>query len=273
MKVTFSLLSVLSVLACSTAPGALWESGHGDIGIGFDGTTWDPHFHFHEEEGEHKKDDDHKKGEDHDHEEGNHPIIDGVEATQEEYEIDALTVRVPGPTLPSAGVAASGASSVYVLAQDETLAVSQGSPWIGIAVEEISSGLLLNDVVNLSLVDVDGPGAFSLWTTDAFGGDTALMSSLLGGSAPVSLPLDPGHYHFNMGFSEAGIYDVSFRAEGELATGGATGTDFSVRFSVVPEPTSLFLLALGGGAAVPSRKAVRMLAYIAMLTCLCNKSH
>ncbi len=266
MKSLFSSVCVLSLLASQWSLGALWQSGHGDIGIGFDGTDWDPHFHFHEEEGEHEgeehKDDDDHEGEedhdhDHDHEGDNHPIIDGEEATEEEYEIDALSLSVPGPTLPGAGIADSGASSVYVLAQDESLAAAQGSPWVGLAVEEISPGLLLDDVVTLSLVDVSGPGVFSLWSTDAFGGDSVLMSSALGSTAAneVALALEPGHYHFNMGFSEEGIYDVTFNSSGTTVDGVETGTDFTVSFNVVPEPSSVILLALGAFATLRRRRA------------------
>lgn len=254
---------MLSLLASQWSLGALWQSGHGDIGIGFDGTDWDPHFHFHEEEGEHEgeehKDDDDHEGEDdhdHDHEGDNHPIIDGEEATEEEYEIDALTLLVSGGRLPGAGVADSGAADIYVLAQDESLAVAQGTPWVGIAVEEIAPGLLLNDLVTLSLVDVSGPGVYSLWTTDSFGGDSVLMSSALGSDAPdsVALPLDPGHYHFNMGFSEEGIYDVTFNSSGTTVDGVETGADFTVSFNVVPEPSSVLLLALGAFATLRRRR-------------------
>ena len=261
MKFLFSSICMLSLLASQWSLGALWQSGHGDIGIGFDGTDWDPHFHFHEEEGEHegeehKDDDDHEGEDDHDHEGDNHPIIDGEEATEEEYEIDALTLLVSGGRLPGAGVADSGAADIYVLAQDESLAVAQGTPWVGIAVEEIAPGLLLNDLVTLSLVDVSGPGVYSLWTTDSFGGDSVLMSSALGSDAPdsVALPLDPGHYHFNMGFSEEGIYDVTFNSSGTTVDGVETGTDFTVSFNVVPEPSSVLLLALGAFATLRRRR-------------------
>lgn len=261
MKFLFSSVCILSLLASQWSLGALWQSGHGDIGIGFDGTDWDPHFHFHEEEGEHegeehKDDDDHEGEEDHDHEGDNHPIIDGEEATEEEYEIDALTLLVSGGRLPGAGVADSGAADIYVLAQDESLAVAQGTPWVGIAVEEIAPGLLLNDLVTLSLVDVSGPGVYSLWTTDSFGGDSVLMSSALGSDAPdsVALPLEPGHYHFNMGFSEEGIYDVTFNSSGTTVDGVETGTDFTVSFNVVPEPSSVLLLALGAFATLRRRR-------------------
>ena len=261
MKFLFSSICMLSLLASQWSLGALWQSGHGDLGIGFDGTDWDPHFHFHEEEGEHegeehKDDDDHEGEDDHDHEGDNHPIIDGEEATEEEYEIDALTLLVSGGRLPGAGVADSGAADVYVLAQTESLAVEQGSPWVGIAVEEIAPGLLLDDLVTLSLVDVSGPGVYSLWTTDSFGGDSVLMSSALGSDAPdsVALPLDPGHYHFNMGFSEEGIYDVTFNSSGTTVDGVETGTDFTVSFNVVPEPSSVLLLALGAFATLRRRR-------------------
>ena len=265
MKSLFSFFCALSLFATPWSFGALWQSGHGDIGIGFDGTNWDPHFHFHEEEGEHEgeehKDDDHDDHEgdedhDHDHEGDNHPIIDGEEATQEEYEIDALTLLVSGGRLPGAGVTDSGAADIYVLAQDESLAVAQGTPWVGIAVEEIAPGLLLDDLVTLSLVDVSGPGVYSLWTTDSFGGDSVLMSSALGSDAPdsVALPLEPGHYHFNMGFSEEGIYDVTFNSSGTTVDGVETNTDFTVQFNVVPEPSSLLLLSLGAVAALRRRR-------------------
>ena len=265
MKYTFQFFALFSVLVCNSALGALWQSGHGDIGIGFDGTDWDPHFHFHEEGDEHDHDDEEHKGEEHDDEDDhddhegegdNHPIIDGVEATEEEYEIDALTLLVSGGRLPGAGVADSGAADIYVLAQDEALAVAQGTPWVGSAVEEIASGLLLNDLVTLSLVDVSGPGVFSLWTTDSFGADSVLMSSALGSDAAdsVALPLEPGHYHFNMGFSEEGTYEVTFNSSATTTGGVPTGTDFTVQFNVVPEPSSLFLLALGAGAATLRRR-------------------
>ena len=67
-----------------------------------------------------------------------------------------------GPAQPGAGIADSGAALVYLLAQDEGLADELGSPWTGIAVEEIDQGVFLNDLVRLSLVSVSGPGVFSL---------------------------------------------------------------------------------------------------------------
>ena len=91
---------------------------------------------------------------------------------------------------------------------------------------------------------------------DRFGGDSVFLSSALGSEAPnqLDLALEPGHYHFNLGFSEQGSYDVTLRAEGVLAEGVAS-EDFTVRFDVVPEPSSLFLLALGAVVTLRRRRA------------------
>ena len=253
MKVSICISLFFGLFALSSSFGAVWSSGHGDIGIGFDGTEWEPHFHFHEEEEEHEEEEGHEDGEEHE----DHAIIDGAEPAREEYGIGELTIRVRGPAQPGAGITNSGALSVYLLAQDESLASSLGSPFVGWAVEEISEGIFQNDLVTMSLVSVSGPGVFSLWNTDAFGADSVLMSSALGSEAPgqVGLALDPGHYHFNIGFSEAGVYDVTYRSEGELAAGGITGSDFTVRYNVVPEPSSLVLLFVGAAATLRRKRA------------------
>ena len=250
MKFTLYLSLLFSLLAYPSSFGAIWTSGHGDIGIGFVSNQLEPHFHFHGEEDDHDDDDDHEHGEE------EHAVIDGAEPTQEEYGIGELTIRLRGPAQPGAGIADSGAALVYLLAQDEGLADELGSPWMGLAVEEISQGIFLNDLVTVSLVNVSGPGVFSLWNTDAFGGDSVLLSSALGSEAPnqLDLALEPGHYHFNLGFSKQGSYDVTLRSEGVLAEGVAS-EDFTVRFDVVPEPSSLFLLALGAVVALRRRRA------------------
>ena len=263
MKYSFYLSLLVSLGVVSSSSAAIWSSGHGDIGIGFENGQLEPHFHFHGEE-EHDDDhgddhdDDHDDDhgdddhDDHEHGEEEHAVIDGAEPTQEEYGIDELTLRVVGPTQPGAGGA-----QVYLLAQDEGLADQLGSPWVGIAVEEIDQGIFQNDLVTLSLVSVSGPGTFSLWNTDAFGGDSVLISSALGSDAPnqLDLALEPGHYHYNMGFSEPGAYGVTFRAEGDLVAGGIASEEFTVSFDVVPEPSSFFLLALGAIATLRRRRA------------------
>ena len=129
---------------------------------------------------------------------------------------------------------------------------------MGWSVEEIDAGVLANDTVTLSLLDVDGPGVFSLWNTGPFGGDVTIMSSAIGSDAPNSLDmtLDPGHFHYNLGFSEKGDYELTFRAEGTLAgTNQNISEDFKVNFQAVPEPSSLFLLLLGGLAVIRRKRA------------------
>ena len=56
MKFPFYLSLFVSLGVISSSSGAIWSSGHGDIGIGFENGRLDPHFHFH---GEEEHDDDH----------------------------------------------------------------------------------------------------------------------------------------------------------------------------------------------------------------------
>lgn len=248
MKLSTSLSVAVSLAAAATSPAALWTSGHGDMGFAYDEVLdeWEPHFHFH----------DHEEGEEgHDH-----ALIDGAEPTQEEYEIGDLTIQVLGPPQSGAGVVESGASTVFLLPQDESIAESLGNPFVGIAAEEIATGIFLGDTLTLSLQSVSGPGVFSLWSTDSFGSVTALMSSSTdpGSTAPDSLAVPVGsHSHYGMGFSEEGLYDVTYRIEGILASDGTTttGTDFTVQYSVIPEPASLSLVLLGGLGLLRRRRA------------------
>lgn len=184
--------------------------------------------------------------------EGEPAIVDGSPVNDQEFAIDAITVRVLGPTQPGAG----GSSMVYLLPQDEGLAASLGNPFAGIAVEEVPSGIFVSDLLSLSLVTVSGPGDFSLWETGSLGGDTLLLSNVPGSGAAgnVNLTKPPGHFHFNIGFSEAGIYDVTYRAEGDLVAGGSADAEFTVRYQVVPEPSSLILALLGLSAGLIRRR-------------------
>ena len=228
MKLRFCT-AFLALSSIVPASAALWTSGHGDIEMIYDGTEWEAAFLLTED--------------------GEPPaIVDGMPiAPGTEFEIDEIDIQVLGPLQPSAGIPDSGADMVYLLSQDEALASALGNPYAGFAVDEIVPGILAGDRVTMSLLTVTGPGVFSLWETDAFGMDNILMSSAAGSGAPdqVDLFVDPGHYHFNVGFSEPGTYDVMFRSEGQLAGGGQTGNDFTVRYRVIPEPSSALLLSFG----------------------------
>lgn len=90
-----------------------------------------------------------------------------------------------------------------------------------------------------SLVTVTGsgggaaPGYFSVWNSNSgspwFSGVVPLMSTAPGASTPGSLTVAAGaHSHFNYGFTEPGLYNITFAASGTLspALGGGRGGEF-----------------------------------------------
>ncbi|MFM8735196.1 MAG: choice-of-anchor M domain-containing protein [Pirellulales bacterium] len=79
-----------------------------------------------------------------------------------------------------------------------------------------------------SLVTVTGsgggaaPGYFSVWNSNSgspwFSGVVPLMSTAPGASTPGSLTVAAGaHSHFNYGFTEPGLYNITFAASGTLS--------------------------------------------------------
>lgn len=211
----------------------MWTSGHGDIGIGFHDDGEGPEFelHYHLEGG----------------------IVNGVPQDDVEFEPDELTVRLPSTSrffrsessaFDPIGV---GALEPYFrVPQSGTLADSLGIPYVGLATEEIDAGIFQGESVNLRLTGVlhnggAGSGVFSLWQVPDIN-PVFYMSNANGIGAEDLLTLSTGgHDHFNYGFSEIGIYEVTLEASGILASDGTTMlTDEAVYvFNVVPEPTTV----------------------------------
>lgn len=99
--------------------------------------------------------------------------------------------------------------------------------WPGLSTEELESGVFAGDTVTLTLRRVRGPGALSLFTTDAVGAPTVLANS--GDGTPDRLALATGgHRHANWGFTRAGVYLVTFQATATLADGTRVTSDPAV---------------------------------------------
>ena len=90
-----------------------------------------------------------------------------------------------------------------------------GVLFLGIAADEIESGIFENDGVALNLASVEGPGAVSLYSVDALGNPTVFFNSEDGISQSDVFPLSTGaHSHQNWGFTAPGVYRVGLQASG-----------------------------------------------------------
>lgn len=139
--------------------------------------------------------------------------------------------------------------------------------FLGVGAEEVEAGTFASYFegdprvqasgawLRLELLDVVGPGHFSVWTSDAFGAPVAWMSSFDRGiTAHDSLFILEGtHTDYNWTFTETGLYDVTVRASAFLDDGAgglipvmSEEAIYTFGVKAVPEPAAAALLAVGG---------------------------
>lgn len=168
--------------------------------------------------------------------------IDGVPDVDGQFDVDGVRIVTDATfTRPTAdggvfdALCVGPGEAVSWLPQGNGDAASLGVPFVGIAAE-VASGVFVDDRLTLELVSVASPsgtGAYSLWK-DGFPPNFAISScDGIDGSDALSLPI--GHDHFNMGFADTmpGLWDVTYRVSGELASDGTTpAAQFTVTFEV-----------------------------------------
>ena len=195
------------------------QSGHVDIGIGYEDKAFD--LHVHQEE----------------------PV-------DQEFAPGEAVFAV-GPA--SAGVSPGGAYVSFLGAAGTPVwilptAEKEQLPFLGFGTEELTAADWSGNI-SLSLKAISGPGTFSVWGVSGFGAPELKMSSVNGIGADDRLLLVPGsHGHFNVGFSAPGDYLVTLEASGNhLIDGLRTSDPATYRFQVIPEPSTWALALTGVG--------------------------
>lgn len=110
--------------------------------------------------------------------------------------------------------------------------------FLGLAAEEIETGIFVNDQIRIELVFVQGNGDFALYSIDGLGNPVIHMNTADGYDDQDAFVVQAGsHQHLNWAFSAPGTYRVGFRARATLVEGN-TGIESDVAYYafIVPEP-------------------------------------
>lgn len=175
-------------------------------------------------------------------------MIDGVvQPTESEYETDELIVVVP-----QISTITVSSTYYYWLPETETAAANNGTPFLGIGLEELDPLDWVGGTVTLTLLSISGPGDLLLWQDGGLGGPNVFLDSA---NNTMSFDLTAGtHTHFNWGFTELGLYGLEFEISGEHVTDGPQSGSATYTF-LVPEPTTALLSAFGAIGLLRRRRA------------------
>jgi surface-anchored protein len=171
-------------------------------------------------------------------------IIDGVRVTDDsEYEPGDVTIVVP-----ELSTTTLNSQNYYWLSQDETDAVNNGAPFLGVGLEELNPLDWVGGSVNISLASITGPGSVSIWQ-DGF--EPVIFFDSAGDSVPFAAG---SHTHLNWGFTAPGAYQLEFAISGTHEDDGFQSASGTYNFQVVPEPSAAVLGALGALAMLRRRR-------------------
>lgn len=172
-------------------------------------------------------------------------IIDGIrQTTESEYEPEDLVIVVP-----QSSTITVASTAYYWLPETEADAASNGTPFLGIGLEELDPGDWAGGTVTITLSQISGPGGFLLWQDDGFGG-----ANVFADSVGDSFVLAAGsHTHFNWGFDAEGIYQLEFTISGDHLTDGLQSSAGVYAFQV-PETSSVMMALAGLGVCLVRRR-------------------
>lgn len=234
MRWLISLVTLGFLAFQGTASADIWIRGHGDLGVALVNNQLELHLHFAD-------------------------AVQGAAGTiaAGEYTPSDHIIGVPNPAVPRpAGNQwdfLGTAGSVWFLPQS----VDNNKPFLGFGLEELVGPVNgnWNGPLTWSLNSVVASPAgsnFSLWS-ESLGNPTVRMATSDGVTAADSFTqLAGGHEHFNLGFTQEGTYQISFRIQGVHNTLGSLSDTATFTFQVgnisaVPEPsTALAITAIFG---------------------------
>jgi surface-anchored protein len=161
------------------------------------------------------------------------------------------------PAGPQWSFLGSAGSEAWILPGTPT----PGLMLLGLAAEEIDSGVFVGDEITFRLKAVSGPGVFAAFDLSVFNNPIVLFNSADGISAADSAVVPTGgHADVNWAFSAAGDYTITFEAFGISTLHGATTSgdvDYLFRVEAVPEPAVGALAGVGALALLSVRKMRR----------------
>lgn len=234
---TFLLLAVPSSLLAQ----AVYTSGHGDIGVGYDSVTkqFEPHWHL-----------------------GAGAVVDGSPlGSDAEYDPDDLIARTHATRTSPTGLASilgvADGSTVFAMGS------SSFQPNLGFSVEELDPGDWASDItLTLTSWTIPTGAHFALYTTNLAG--TVVVDRVFSTFNPAatdaanSFTMTPGdHLHFQWAFTLPGTYTFNFNWAGNHEIDMAISTTESFTVQVIPEPSTWALLGLGLAGMIALRRRIR----------------
>jgi surface-anchored protein len=173
-------------------------------------------------------------------------VVDGVvQVDESEFEPGDLIVVVPELSTTTVN-----STSYFWLPETGLAAANNGTPFLGIGLEELAVTDWVGGTVSLKLLGITGPGDVLLWQDDGFGGANIFFD----GAGDTTTLAAGSHTHYNWGFTETGTYGLEFEISGTHVADGLQSASAVYTFQVVPEPTTAMLGALGSLALLRRRR-------------------
>jgi surface-anchored protein len=157
--------------------------------------------------------------------------------------LPSSAVEVPDD--PRYGFLGEPGETIWVLPQAQDPALL----WPGWSTERLPGGTFVGNQVTLTLVEVAGPGAVSVFTVDPFGNPVIRWRGEGATVEPdaITVPI-PTHAHANWAFDAQGEYTLTFQADATLSGGGSVSSG--------PVDYTFAVGELGGGDPDPPALAI-----------------